>query len=211
MKVLLLSLLALAAGCAANPLWVHQPYSLPPPTPLVYSPSCRVGFEKIETKFCEPTFEIKCERQKQPSQTIDLKRECHEVPTVVCGSHRHPSDDQDGVLPAVPGEHGSHHGHDADGNVVFDAATATASTAAGTPYIGAYVPYQLRNLASQHCHEVAKEYCYMVPTVRDVDREVRLQDSLSISLVQLPKEGERYFCPLMYSNILAPGWHILES
>ena len=176
MKVL--ALLALAAGCAAKPqpLWVHRPYALPPPSPLVYSPSCSVAFEKIETKFCEPTFEIKCERQKQPSQTIDLKRECHDVPTVVCGSHKHPSDDQEGgsgVLPAVPGEHGSHHGHDAEGNVVFDAASATASTVTGAPYIGAYVPYQLRTLASQHCHKVTKEYCYMVPTVRDVDREVR--------------------------------------
>ena len=56
--------------------------------------------------------------------------------------------------------------------MVFDAASATASTVAGTPYIGGFVPYQLRTLASQHCHEVKKEYCYMVPRVRDVDREV---------------------------------------
>ena len=55
--------------------------------------------------------------------------------------------------------------------MVFDAASATASTVAGTPYIGGFVPYQLRTLASQHCHEVKKEYCYMVPRVRDVDRE----------------------------------------
>ena len=51
---------------------------------------------KIETKFCEPTFEIVCERYKQPSQTIDLKRECVDVPSVVCGTHKHGEHDQAG-------------------------------------------------------------------------------------------------------------------
>ena len=79
---------------------------------------------------------------------------------------------QAAISAAAPGEDGTQHGHDSAGNVVFDAASATASTAAtGAPYIGGFVPYQLRTLASQHCHEVKKEYCYMVPRVRDVDRE----------------------------------------
>ena len=62
--------------------------------------------------------------------------------------------------------------------MVFDAASATASTVVGTPYIGGFVPYQLRTLASQHCHEVKEEYCYMVPRVRDVDREVSYDDGM---------------------------------
>ena len=72
--------------------------------------------------------------------------------------------------------------------MVFDAASATASTVVGTPYIGGFVPYQLRTLASQHCHEVKEEYCYMVPRVRDVDREV--------SYTMLQKRWTKYRSPI---------------
>ena len=178
MKVLL-ALLALAACCSANPLWVYpySPYGTTVRTAA--APTCRESFQEIKTKYCEPTFQIVCDRYKQPSQTIDLKRECTEVPSIVCGSHKHEGDDFFPISPAAPGEDGTQHGHDSEGNVVFDAASATASTVAGTPYIGGFVPYQLRTLASQHCHEVKKEYCYMVPRVRDVDREVSYDDLMS--------------------------------
>ena len=94
MKVL--ALLALAACSSAKPLWVY-PYSPAfAPTVLNAVPTnCRESFQKIETKFCEPTFEIVCNRYKQPSQTIDLKRECVDVPSVVCGTHKHNDDDQE--------------------------------------------------------------------------------------------------------------------
>ena len=96
MKVL--ALLALAACSSAKPLWVY-PYSpafAPTVLNAVPAANCRESFQKIETKFCEPTFEIVCNRYKQPSQTIDLKRECVDVPSVVCGSHKHNHDDQGG-------------------------------------------------------------------------------------------------------------------
>ena len=101
MKVL--ALLALAACSSAKPLWVY-PYSPAfAPTVLNAVPTnCRESFQKIETKFCEPTFEIVCNRYKQPSQTIDLKRECVEVPSVVCGTHKHNDDDQGWVHQLSP-------------------------------------------------------------------------------------------------------------
>ena len=94
----LLALLALAACSSAKSLWVVNPYSpaFSPSNLPVVPTTCRESFQKIETKFCEPTFEIVCERFKQPSQTIDLKRECVDVPSVVCGSHKHNHDDQGG-------------------------------------------------------------------------------------------------------------------
>ena len=102
MKVL--ALLALAACSSAKPLWVY-PYSpafAPTVLNAVPAANCRESFQKIETKFCEPTFEIVCNRYKQPSQTIDLKRECVEVPSVVCGTHKHNDDDQGWVHQSRP-------------------------------------------------------------------------------------------------------------
>ena len=65
MKAVFTIILALAACALAKP---HHSLLLPVSPDgvtvhtAVLAPNCRETFQTIETKFCEPTFEIVCER-----------------------------------------------------------------------------------------------------------------------------------------------------
>ena len=66
MKVVFSIILALAACASAKPhhslLLPFSPAGVAVRTAVPVAPNCRETFKTIETKFCEPTFEIVCER-----------------------------------------------------------------------------------------------------------------------------------------------------
>jgi hypothetical protein len=162
------------AEAKADPFWAINPavrvYPQVATTPYHTDEeaNCHIEFETIMTKFCKPTFQVKCTKEQYPQQTIELEKVCKEIVDVACGLHKHPYPDQS--VPAVPSQESSVHIHDVEGNVVTD--EATTAVQAGIPYIGGYIPYHLQPQARHHCHNVKRDYCYTVPVVKDVSSEV---------------------------------------
>jgi hypothetical protein len=162
------------AEAKADPFWAVNlmvyPQVATNPYHLPQEADCHIEYEDIKSEFCEPTFDVKCEKERYPQQTIDLKQVCKEIVDVSCGLHSHPNSDQGIYSPASPGQEGSEHSHGAEGNVVIDDATEAVQT--GLPYIGGYISYDLQPQARHHCHNVKRDYCYTVPVVRDVNSKV---------------------------------------
>ncbi len=156
-----------ASACAegkADPQWITS-YVSGGASPLVYAPAyvqpqpqpavvyhtheeanCHVEYEIFKTEHCEPKYDIVCEKERHPSQTIDLKKVCKPIVDVMCGM-------QEPVeQPAA----------------VVEGETATAA------YPASAVPYIVANVAKfyHHCHDVTRDYCYVVPVIREVNKQV---------------------------------------
>jgi hypothetical protein len=184
MKVLV-ALVVILACCSAKPNWPYSPYTSPGLASVYHTPveaNCRIEYEFIKVNSCVPAFDIVCQKEARPSQTIGLKKVCKEIVDVVCGNHHQPSGEGHPVH-AVPVQEGSEHTHGVEENIVLHESTPVAVVAdALIPSVGSYIhPYHFQAHARHHCYEVPREYCYDVPLVRDVPLKVNVCHAKTIA------------------------------